>query len=227
MTIQEAAALQPEYYPDEAIAEQLRHVTLLLFVGPAGIGKSTILDLVGQHDDRFGRTGSIGTRPSDKRDSPGLYRQLAEQAMIEKIVARSLVQYAIHPSGHMYATTIDMYHHAYNMLECQALAVEQFHRLPFGKLRVYYLVTEAAAWRAWFEARYPIRDKERAKRAHEAILSLEWGLNQPEGSLIWIENIPGTPGKAADQIIQSISLEEPFDNRRQLARQMLAIAREL
>lgn len=227
MTIEEALAQQENYYPSDLIARQLRSVTLLLFIGPAGVGKSTTLDLVADVDQRFGRTGSIGTRPPHTRDAPGMYQQYTPAALLQKIADRQVSSYTIHPTtGDIYGTIPSMFTNQFNMLECLPGAVTLFRRLPFAKLLLFYIVTEPSAWQTWFEARYPTEGAERIQRTQEAALSLEWALQQPAGSLRWIKNTPGAQEATAKQIIASVG-NLPTTDYHQTAKNMVRVAYKL
>lgn len=199
---------------------------MLLFVGVAGVGKSTILDTIAKHDTRFGRTGSVGTRPPQARDKPGLYTQLDQEEMMTKIVDREVVQYAVHPTTDtIYATLPNMYRKPYNMLETLPVALNGLKQLPFMETRVLYMVTEPSAWQQWFKERYPDNTSERQKRLQEALSSLTWALSQDEDNITWVKNMPGKQKQAAEECIR-LTTQPPKNspNYRDDAQGMLAIA---
>ncbi len=228
MDLETARQIQSSYRPNDDITAQLATSTALLIVGPAAIGKSSILDTIAKLDSRFSRTGSISTRPQYARDQPGMHSHYSQKALLEKIAARTLVQYAIHPTTqYIYATTPDMYKSPFNMLETLPVAADYFHHLSFHKLFIFYIVTEPLVWKEWFEARYHDDDTEYRKRAREATTNLEWALEQPDSSLIWVRNSPDAQQETARQIIRAVDTDKPLPNHRPLAVGMLEIAKKL
>ncbi len=228
LSINEAREQQASYRPNSETAANLLEVNALLFVGAACVGKSTTLDLVANQDDRFSRTGSIGSRPVEPRDDPKRFQHFSKETLLEKITDGSVVQYAIHPtSGQIYATTADMYASPFNMLEMLPSGIDQFRRLGFGGLQAFYMVTQPEAWRQVFEARYPDPTAERQKRLGEAILSLEWSLDQPEDSFLWLHNIANKQETTAKQIIHTATTGESAGVYRDFAMGMLNIAKKL
>ena len=225
---EQARETQATYQPNETVKAELRDKTALLFVGPAGVGKSTTLDRVADLDTHFARTGSIGTRPVSARDRPGLYEQYPEEEILEKIARHEVVQYAIHPTtSTIYATTPNMYEKPYSMLEMLPGGIDQFRSLGFGGLQVFYMVTEPRAWRQWFLERYPEASSERAKRLGEAITSLNWALTQPKDSFLWLNNPPGQQEDTARTIIRLTQNELIPTDHHELAKQMLDAANSL
>jgi guanylate kinase len=227
-SIDEARKAQQDYLPSDTTAAKLRAVEALLFVGPAGVGKSTTLSMVADLDDRFSRTGSIGTRPVAPRDDPKMFRHYPKDELLAKIADRSVVQYAVHPTTEsIYATTADMYASPYNMLEMLPAGVEQFRHIGFGDLQIFYMVTQPDAWRQWFETRYPDHSEERQKRLDEAMISLQWSLDQPADSFVWLQNTSGQQEATARHIIHTTTTGEMTGDHRELAEAMLEIAKKL
>lgn len=219
---------QALYLPKEEILERLTSVSALLFAGPAGVGKSTVLDTIAKQDARFGRTGSVGTRPIAERDKAGLYSQWPVDKIMDAITRNEVVQYAVHPTTHMiYATVEEMYQKPYNMLEALPAAIGHFRRLSFKDTPVFYMVTEPHAWQEWFTTRYSIKNDERKKRTDEAIKSLSWALEQPPGTINWVKNIPDQLEQTARHCIALALGGASPRNYSTEAQAMLAIARTL
>lgn len=197
---------QPSYAPNATVLKALSRKTLVCAVGPAGIGKSTTLDVVSRLNPSFGRTGSVVTRAPHERDNLQMNERYISIAEATGAIAKGeFVNYIVHPTTHaVYASDLHAYIHDYNMLETLPGSIDYFRTVGFQKVYVLYFVTEPTAWRTWFDERYPHKDDERAKRIREAEQSLVWALGQSPETIIFIYNTPGEQEETAQTIIDVV-----------------------
>jgi len=199
------AALQRHekaYKPNGIILKALADKTLVCAVGPAGVGKSTTLDIVSRLDSDFGRTGSVVTRPPHERDDPALYRYVSPEEATRLIAEGELVNYIVHPTTHqIYGSDLTAFAYPYNMLEALPESLGYFQKIGFKQLHVLYFVSEPSAWRSWFEQRYPDKTDEYQKRLQEAEISLQWALRQGPREVAFIYNAPGSQEETAKNFI--------------------------
>lgn len=205
--LKNAVQNQHEYQPNKIVSKKLEQKTLVAIVGPAAIGKTTVMKAVETADERFGRTGSITTREPREGDDPDMYRYVSHDEnglpqLLDQIEAGELVQYTVHPTSQkIYGTDLERYANEFNMIDALSGSVDGFKKLPFGKHVIIGLAADSKSWQTWFNERYPANDNERAKRLAEAVISLEWCLNQPENEITWVENTAGDVNVAAKNII--------------------------
>lgn len=178
---------------------------LIMIVGPAGIGKSTVMHATTNLDERFSYVRSFTTRPN--RDGPRTtYRHITEDEAAAIQQCGSAVTYFKHPTtGYVYGTEPQSYSAKYNLLDTLSATVERYRLLPFERTLTISLTADPDAWEAWLLARYPEPSPERKKRLQEAVQSIEWSLAQT-ASHSWLMNQPGDPEAAAHALI-SIATE--------------------
>ena len=67
------------------------------------------------------------------------------------------------------------------------------------------MVPQVEEWVEWFNARYPENSLNRQKRLEEALISLNWLLDEEQQeSILFVENISGDPATTARKTIESI-----------------------
>lgn len=184
--------------------DHIQDKTLVMIVGPAAVGKSSLMNAVVAHDDEFGRVSGFTTRPPRSNDEPGMYRYVSSQQAIDLIASGDVVQYAVHPTtGAMYGSQVIDYPKPYNMLDTLSNVVESLRQLPFKRTITISLTTDPESWEAWLLERYPEPSEERTKRLNEAILSIEWSLSQSHDHF-WLVNTPDDLDGSAERLIDVI-----------------------
>lgn len=232
--LQELSKNENKYFPNAKISEQLQQKVLIMVIGPAAVGKSSVMNkVIGLHSD-FARVSGFTSRQPRPNDEPELYEYVAHteaslEPVFREIERGELVQYAIHPtSQELYATRIEDYKGTYNLKDIFASVAEGLKKLPFKKTVTIGLVVNSQAWQEWFNERYPAHSSERTKRLEEAVLSLKWLLNQPAGEVLWVENKPGELAQSAEQLIGlCLNITKPNPAAETLAKQCLEKAIQL
>ena len=189
------------YIPSPEVAEQLKEKTLIMIVGPTAVGKSTLMNKVVQLHPDFSRVSGVTTRPPRPNDEKGMYRYITDDQANDMIHARSLVQYAVFPTtGMLYGSEPIDYPGAFNMLDMLSGAVGDTLRLPFKRHIVVSLTAEPDAWLKWADQRFLAKDDEYRRRMQEAVMSIEWSLDQGP-SHAWIVNDPTNIDTSAHHLI--------------------------
>lgn len=196
-----AKVMQLAYRPNAEVAGQIKQKDIVMFVGPAGCGKSYLMQQIDDLNADSTRVVDITSRPPRADDTPGSMIYIAHDDanindMLGRIERGELVQWSVHPTtGYFYATTIDGYKSENNLLEVLSSMVTYMRTLPFHRATVIGVATDPSQWEAWFNSRFPIGSDERHKRLQEAIMSLEWLTDATHGSLVqWVINTPGGSG---------------------------------
>jgi guanylate kinase len=183
--------------------DDLTHKTLVMIVGPAAIGKSTLMHAVEQQDDRFGYVRSFTTRP-DRLDGKSTYRHISTAEAEALQTSGQAITFLHHPTtGMIYGTTLESYGAEFNLLDMLSGSVESYRRLPFKSTVTISLTAPADDWRAWFTQRYPEAGDERLKRLREARISIEWSLSQRTNHA-WIVNRPDHLAGSSSELIDLV-----------------------
>jgi len=213
--LNQAAAQQIAYTPNQAVASLLNEKNLIMFVGPAAVGKSYLMNRITEQDIDFGRVSVFTSREAREDDEPGMFRYIPHDdahisQLLDKIDTGEVVQYAIHPtSGRIYGSEITDYAKTFNMLATLSGIVNSLRQLPFVTTRVIGLAVDPDIWLQRFNSR-PMSTEERAKRLSEAIFSLEWLLaNRQE--IEWVDNTSSDESVAVQAVIDIVKFNKPGD----------------
>lgn len=209
---------QDRYIPTDEIRAALATKAFIGVEGPAVIGKSTIMNAVHELDPHFQRVRGITSRERDARDEEDILEFASHtddglSKPLDTIGRRGYVQYIIHPTTErLYATRPEDYPGEINMKDVVPSSMKVFRQLGFKSLLEVGIVMDSWMWHQWFATRYPIVNDERTKRLQEGISNVTQQLDTPD--MIWVENRPGDPSVAAQEIIDiQLKRREPKDNR--------------
>lgn len=186
------------------IARALANKTLVMVVGPAAVGKSTLMHAVAEQDSRFGYVRSFTTRP-DRGDAQSTYRHISEEDAMALKASGKTVTFVRHPTtGFIYGTDASSYLTEFNVLDTLSGTVDAYRTLPFKNTITVSLTTDPDAWQAWLLKRYPVASHERTKRLNEAVLSIEWSLSQTQNHS-WLVNPPNGLNDTSRRLIEITS----------------------
>lgn len=215
-----------DYEQNQEVGRMTATFELVAFIAPAAEGKSTIMEAAALTDQDFGYVTGFTTRLPEARDVPGRYRyynsdeEIAE--LLADIEAGRVVQYDQHPTtGQLYGSHPSDYAHRFAMLDALYTSLPQIERSGFGRVHKLMIVSRGSEWVNRFMARYPEASPERDKRAREGIDCLEWALEQPVGSLAWIENNDGEVNTAAQEVIAIVKNSQRSRQLQLLAKEMI------
>jgi guanylate kinase len=220
------------YRPSREVCDSLRTKNLVMLVGPVAIGKSYVIDQITASLSNFKQIPMFTTREARPDDKPSMFRvrshtdaSIAE--IFDEIKSGKLVQYIVHiTTGRIYGTTLKDYDAEYNLLPTLPGVVDSLAQLPFNSTSAIYLTARPEVWQMWLNSRYPNKNAERAKRIEEAILSLEWALDDSrESTISWVENSIQTPERTIEDVINIVKYKQEGDPAaREYAKQMLELA---
>jgi len=214
----QAATTQSAYMPNAEVAAKLQEKNLVMFVGPAAVGKSYLMNRVVERDVDFGRASVFTTREARRDDEPGMFRIIPHDdanltSLLDKIQKGEVVQYAVHPtSGRVYGTEPGDYPKSFNTLATLSGVVDHLRQLPFQTTHVIGLAVEPAIWLRRFYDR-PMSAEERSKRLREASVSLEWLLDPahiPE--ITWVNNTSEDESTAVQSVINAVKYNKRGDD---------------
>jgi len=227
-------AEQPTYKPNEAVLDQVKHITMLSFVGASSMGKTTVMEFLAKDHIDYGITKNFTSREPRAQDDPSRYVYFKHsdaglKPILDRITSHELLQYNIHPfSLHVYGSEVAGYPHRYNMGDIFYSSIDGFRQLGFEKLYVFSIITEPDTWRARFERRFPVDHPQRQARLSEATHSLEWSLAQTATDHNWIINRDDECSIAAtdvQKVVNGQHIEQ--DEARVMAEECLALVRKL
>jgi hypothetical protein len=213
----EAAARQTNYVPNQTVSSQLREKNLVMFVGPAAVGKSFLMNKIVERDIDFGRVSVFTSRDAREDDEPGMFRYLPHDdehisQLLDKIDRGEVVQYAVHPtSGRIYGSEITDYAKPFNMLATLSGIVNSLRQLPFETTHVVGLAVDPDIWLQRFNSR-PMAPDDRAKRLGEALGSLQWLLDLAHiQEVTWVNNSSSDESAAVQSVINAVKFNKPGD----------------
>jgi len=214
--LQQAASRQSSYVPNDTITAQLKEKNLIMFVGPAAVGKSYLMNRIVERDVDFGRVAVFTTREARPDDEPGMFRNIPHDdshvtQLLDKIEAGEVVQYIVHPTNRIYGSEITDYAKSFNMLATLSTVVNSLRQLPFQTTHIIGLAVEPDVWLRRFYNR-PMPADERSKRLSEAIVSLQWLLDPAHlQEITWVDNTSEDDSTAVQSVINSVKYNKTGD----------------
>lgn len=197
-------ANQTTYKPNKHIHGKLTGKTIVMTVGPAAIGKSTLMNGAVEHDPRLHRVPSFTTREKRANDEPGMYHYIITDQDYEKldhdIRAGNVVQYGVSPvKDVVYGTYIDDYLREFNLKDVWYSGVAEFEKLPFKAKILVGIVADPLDWKEWFSQRFKPGDLEALSRLDEAEQSLQWLITQ--SNVRWLQNKNNSMRQSSHELV--------------------------
>ncbi|HEX5395349.1 MAG TPA: hypothetical protein VFW52_03315 [Candidatus Saccharimonadales bacterium] len=182
-------SLIENYRPAPSVIEHIGRVTLIMLVGPSGVGKSTLIKNSGIHFVPSDTTRS--PRPGEQNGVDMNFRTDFDQLAAD-IKAGNFVQIAPFATGELYATRYSSYPESgAAIMPVMAEAVRSFRQLGFDRTISAFVVPPS--YKEWMRrmSEQEMMVDQRAKRLDEAKVSLEFGLSDKETNFILCDDIPG------------------------------------
>lgn len=217
--IEHFRAIEEAYEPNDTTKRALGDRTILLIVGPAVIGKTSLIKRIGTLDKSYGMSATLSTRLARDTDDPGAFRLFDHNdenlnMLMDKILQGSLVQYKFHPTeGTFYGSELEDHPHEHNMLAMLSGGINQVKNVGFGEARVIGVTVPPSDWMKRFNIRYPEHHPGRLGRVLEADLSYRDLLARTD--VEWVINREGELGKAAQDVTKHET--DQFDQEEAIA----------
>lgn len=206
-----AKNLASSYKASEAVRDQLSRVRLVAFVGPTGVGKTTIIKKTGLPYVRSDVTRDPRATEKDGRE----YNFRTDYSTIlEDIKQGNFVQFVINQNGEFYGTRASEYPQGGNCtMSIIARAVPQFRSLGFASVLPIYVLPPSYV--EWMKRIGQVRSADLQARFSEARESMPIALEDPTYHFVLNDNIDDAM-KDVNLIIQG---EPVSEHRSSLARQ--------
>ena len=216
----------------QLVGEKIKNVRLHGVVGATTSGKTTLItravDLMPDSNavpsavDRF-------RKPGDPDNYETASEDITTDKLIHDIRAGLLVNYAIFPTGNIYATYSDYYSATHNFLPTMSSSIAQLSQAAFASFDQTYIYLPAEQWAELIKAKnFNGKRKERMK---DAIESFDYALEHPD-NLVFIRNQYGREGleRAARELMFVANGTSQGDNKEKAIediKKLKAIAYEL
>jgi len=232
--IEALLAAQDNYRPGAETRAGLSEKTLIMLVGPTGVGKSTVMRELTMLNPEISVVGTITTRaprPDDQLERYTFFEHSDDglQPLFDKIAHGELVQYVVNPFSHqIYGSSLTDYPSDVNVGDYFSSVIEPFHDYGFGHITAITIVTSGESWLSRFNERFPVGHPQRQSRRAEAITSLEWSLGEHWYPHYFVFNPDGGPQGAANDIVAVLCGKTPDqEGPRRVAQQCLEAIRNL
>ncbi len=156
------------YEPNTEVQAAIAQKSIILVIGPAGVGKSFISRRVTETDPSFSELGTISTRPP-KPDDPENYRTgVAVEEFAQKVMEGELVQFHRHQfTGELYGSDIASQPTDHIITPALADSVGQFGQVGYRRVIPVGLYAPADQWIERLQPRK--KDFDYGERLHEAL----------------------------------------------------------
>ncbi|MBI2285219.1 hypothetical protein HYU82_00120 [Candidatus Saccharibacteria bacterium] len=223
MTREEFLQAFPEriknYQPSKQVLERIGNLTLLMTVGPTGVGKTTLMKHL-----KLPYVPADVTRPKRPEEIEGVdYHFRSDYVrVIEQIKTGEFVQVAIGPGGDFYSTIASSYPEGGTaVIAVVADVVPIFRELGFKKTISTFITPPS--YEEWMRrmATHPISEEQRVKRLKEARRSFEFALSDKEVRFILNDDVETAAGQVSKLLAGQIDGQRE-EKARQIAQSLLA-----
>lgn len=196
---------QASYRPSQQTLDQIAGKTLVMFIGPTGIGKTSLIHEVQRLRPDYERVSIVTTRPRKPEDPPTF--QTSTEGITPRDIQRwittgELVEYSVNTNGYIYGQLPSGFPGNVNLMALLPSGVEPLRNAGFGKIVAVYIVTQAETWRQWLkESRSSYVDL--SARLDEAINSIDYAFDHRD-KLAFVANRAGELESTAASIVRII-----------------------
>jgi guanylate kinase len=209
------------YKPSPDVVARIKYVTLLMVVGPSGVGKSSLI-----------RRSGLAFVPSDTTRDPrpgeqngvDFYFRHDLERVIEEIKTGRFVQVAIGPSGDFYATKDTAYPTSgAATMPIVADVIPIFRKLGFKETTTAFVTPPSySEWMRRMSV-HPVIENQRVKRLAEARRSFEFALSDKQTHFILNDNLES----AVDQLKNLLNNEVDKQREKQARESAKVILKQI
>lgn len=193
---------------------------LIMIVGPAAIGKTTLMNTVVKLDSECSYVRSFTTRPR-RQNEISHYHFISRTEALDLRRTGKTITFFEHPTTRdIYGTTAESYQTRFSLLDTLSTTVKEYRNLAFERTITISLTASPEQWREWFVSRYPEPSEEASKRLKEAEYSITWSLTDPKSH--WLLNPAGETELTARTLIHLITSDIPQSSPPDEAKALLA-----
>lgn len=155
----------------QAVQDRLAKVSLVLIVGPWGIGKSHTIRAITELSSDFSDFNNILTRPRRGDDPPNYRTDQPIEEVLDRIETGEIAQYTVHPTTkHIYASDADSYPTDYVTMPALYSAIPQINKVGFNQVVLFGLLAEGATWEEQLKERTgEIQQEQRLLEARQCV----------------------------------------------------------
>lgn len=210
--IKQLPDLAADYQPDPKVLSKIGDISLLMLIGPSGVGKTTLINKLGLHYVPSDTTRDI--RPGEKEGEDFYFLKDYDKA-VSDIRAGQLVQIAVGAAGDLYSTHASSYPESgWGVMPVMADVVPIFRKLGFKETISAFIVPPSySEWMRRMKS-HPITSEQLIKRLAEAKRSLNLALSDQQIHLILNDNLEKAVAQTKELLDGKVD-----ENREQTARQ--------
>jgi energy-coupling factor transporter ATP-binding protein EcfA2 len=208
----ELSEIEPTYVPGNDTIDEAAHKTFTGIIGPFGVGKTTITEIISQLKPTISPINTVTTRPRKHGEDPAGFRTADEGISFEMfrkaVKEQALINFSVIPGGDIYGTFPEDFPGEFNMGPFLPGSIKHIENAGFHNKHFAYIVTPGEVWRGFVEkSRRHMPESRFQSRVNETLDSTSFALLHPEKLSFVENNIEGNGAWKPAQEIQNLTLK--------------------